>query len=305
MAAAAVALAAACSSPDPGSAGFISLGRDGDNVGAVGASPGVGGGVPTGGAFPMGGTTGGTFPVGGTAGTAFPVGGTTGVNGGTSTNGGTAGDGNGGTGGDGPSCGSGGMPLVPEPNSGGSALFEACGEAGPNQRICMMDGTAVHCGYSQYPVERCAPGTCETGCCHATSDPCPIGGLTDFGYDCAGGCDAVESCTQAPILNLTINERDIRVVRVGGSNTVGEQCGQGTRRNFELLLDGAPAHLMVSPPWMLAEGFTCADAPDSQCLVSQAGYRFVVVMTDADPPPPRNVVIFAHERETLTCASRY
>ena len=189
-----VALVAACSSPDMIESGFISLGRDGTGDGGVaygGQSAGTGGVFPNGGAG-----TAGAFPGGGTAGTAIPVGGTTsgdgGTNGGTagdaiggaSTDGGAPGDPSGGAantgliagnasggtmgeGGDGPVCGSGGLPT----DQGG---LETCERVGRVGRICTPFGVR-YCGQVYGAViEQCEPGTCETGCCHETSDPCSI-----------------------------------------------------------------------------------------------------------------------------------
>jgi hypothetical protein len=51
---------------------------------------------------------------------------------------------------------------------------------------------------------------------------------------------------------------------------------------------------------MVVQSPTCADAPDATCGVSPAGNRSVFVMTDADPPPARNVVIESHSAG-VTC----
>jgi hypothetical protein len=277
-----IALVAACSSPGLTDEGFISLGRefaDGGVAGTAGAGTAIsmGGVIANGGVSTSGTSTGNA--VGGVmsmGGTLISQGGTTGVNGGT------------GTGAEGPSCGSGGMPLVPEP-SGGAALTEACEQAGPNQRICLMDGTAFHCGVSEYPVEQCAPGTCETGCCHATADPCPIADpLALPSIDCNGDCADNGECSQAPIVELTLDESDVRIVRVGGSNVVDGECG----KYFEIDLNFphfSGARVTVSPPWRL--GGQCPAPEDGQCYVTQPNFAVVFVTTDVEAPPPRNVVI--------------
>lgn len=263
---ASVIVAGACSSPDRNDSGFISLGRDRNNDGGNGAVSETGGAS----------ATGGTDVAGGTGGTASASG--RGGQGGASP----------GTGGTGNTCGSGPLPT----DEGG---VEACERVGRVGRICTPDDRVYYCGEQLSTfIEACAPGTCATGCCHAVSDPCP----TPYAYDCAGGCGAFD-CAQAPIVNLTLLPNQLEIVRVSGSNLYEEQCGAGgTRRYFEILLDGPAARVTVSPPWGLAESSPCLGAPTPQCSVSPAGFRFVVVTADADAAPPRNVVIETSDNPT-------
>lgn len=308
-----IVVLAGCSASSTTDGGFISLGRDGNgDDGGIGASPGI----ATGGVFASGGTsTSGTGTGGdvGTGGAIIAQGGTTAANGGTAgdANGGTSTSGQGGTstGGDGPTCGSGGMPKITTPTATYEQIIDACGRAGPNGRICLADDSALYCGGDHYAViEYCRVGTCETGCCHATSDRCADLALDPYDcsgdcLNCNGDCVGVRDCTQAPILNLSLRESSLDVVRVGGENTMAEACGTGTRRYFALFLSGSWARVTVSPPWFLAEGFTCKDVSNTSCLLSDSegsSERFVIVMTDENPPPPRNVVIET-SLNVLTC----
>jgi hypothetical protein len=299
--------------------GFISIGRDSAEVGGtIGASPGgpatggvfATGGANTSGAFPTGGTTitvGGTGngPNGGTS--TGSEGGTAGdANGGTSTggeggegdqggtgagaSGGTAGDANGGTstGGEGNTCGSG-----PLPTDGGG--FEACERVGRVGRICTPDDEVYYCGeHVSSFIEQCAPGTCATGCCHATSDPCPVPAPDD--YDCAGDCGGDGICLEDPRILIELEPNALRVVRVGGGNTGELQCGDRTLRTFGVSLESqpftpGPARVTVSPPWRVSEGITCGSS-FGQCVVINGPYMgLAVVSADVDSPPPRNVII--------------
>jgi len=315
-----VALAGACSSSTPDQ-GFISLGRDtGEGgTGAFGAGPSISGAYATG-AGPTGTSTDGEA---GTAGTAISTGGTAGdVNGGTSTganggtasgdggtstgaeggagdqggtdaSGGTAGDANGGTstGGEGNTCGSGSLPTDP----GG---LEACERVGSGiGRVCLPDGRVHYCGERWGgAIEECEPGTCATGCCHASSDPCPL--LPNVS-DCVGDCGAIGSCTEAPIVNLDTSQNGFHFVRVGGSNTASLECGARTVRYFEIFAIGPSSRVTVSPPWQLSGMLSCGPAL-GQCMVTPSGMQFIVVMTDVDAPPPRNVVIEA-QSDGATC----
>jgi hypothetical protein len=319
-----VVLAGACSGPSVTDQGFISIGRDSES----GASGFAGtGGFPkvpsTGGVLATGGTSGDT----GTAGTFISQGGTvigggsSGPNGGTSTgseggtagdanggtstggeggegdqggtgagaSGGTAGDANGGTstGGEGNTCGSGGLPT-----GAGGLLFETCEGLRPGQRFCLPDDSVAYCGQNVVDhLEQCEPGTCATGCCHATSDPCPIGGS-----DCAGDCGGDGICLEDPRVLIELEPNALRVVRVGGANTGELQCGDGTLRTFGISLEfpqitTGPARVTVSPPWRVSEGITCG-SPFGQCAVINGPYMgFAVVSADVDSPPPRNVII--------------
>ena len=301
-----IALVAACSEPSTTESGFISLGRDNGDAGVAGtAGFAPTGGTDTGGAPSTGGYggKGGSMSTGGKGGTS------TGGKGGTAgdddgepggvENGGPGGDATGGTstGGAGPSCGSGAMPFYgSDPYARDSEIADACGRAGPNSRVCLADDSVWYCGQYQSGIleKNCAPNTCITGCCHATSDPCPED--DPDAYDCAGDCGGYGLCMNAPIVPVTLAPNFLQVIRVG-SNTTALQCGDRTRHYFELFLDfemlqaGPAARVTVLPPWKLGDTLSC-DSPGSQCFVSQGGgMGFVVVSTDAESPPARNVII--------------
>jgi hypothetical protein len=175
-------------------------------------------------------------------------------------------------------------PVLP-PNAGEAELIQACEQAGADNRICLADDNVVHCGVTPTVLEQCPPGTCSTGCCHATSDPCPpeSPGLQDCEGDCDGGCAG------SPIVSVTMAEDDLQIVRIGDSFAREGECG----RFFEILVNGPGAgvftRITVSPPWRLNRG--CPGPDDGQCLVTDQVSELIVVSTNADVPPPRNVVI--------------
>ena len=65
------------------------------------------------------------------------------------------------------------------------------------------------------------------------------------------------------------------------------------------LVNGPSARVTVSPPWQLSGMLTCGPVL-GQCMVKPSGMQFIVVMTDVDAPPARNVIIES-QSDGATC----
>ena len=276
-----VVLASACSAPDTVEPGFISLGHDDPKeVGGSGAVSGA----PA---------SSGSAGIGGTAAIPPSEGGVTGVTGGTSTGAAPA------------SCGSGGMPALPDRSVGGGAILAACEQSGPNERICIADDV-WYCGENTGGlIEQCDAGTCASGCCHAIADPCAS--EYPVSIDCSGDCggEAPGVCDrdpEAPSTDVVLEQNGLALVRVG-PNAPLVRCSDPSRRRlyFEILLFGPDARVTVSPPWTVDDFSACPGDGGSRCLVSKnptlGAWRAVLVSADASTsvPPPRNVVIETSE----------
>jgi hypothetical protein len=294
-----VAFAGACSSPDLTEEGFVSLGRDlaDGGVAGTGGTGGAGPAISTGGVFSNGGASTSGASTGddaGAAGTIISQGGTPAVNGGTGT---------------GAACGD---ELIPfygaDPWARDSEIATACAYAGPNSRVCLPEGSVWYCGQHGGGIveQGCPNDSCLSGCCHTPSDPCPADDAD--AYDCAGDCGDDGDCTTG----ITLAPNFVQVIRIGPNNPTLE-CNDRSYRYFAINFDfaslqaGPTARITVSPPWELKDAFTC-DPPLGQCLVVNAAFTgdpnfspgFVAIVTDADSPPARNVIIETSDRP-LTC----
>jgi hypothetical protein len=111
--------------------------------------------------------------------------------------------------------------------------------------------------------------------------------------DCAGDCGAYGPCPDpledAPVI---LDRDSVQVFRVGELNAAQGECG----RYYRLLIATRPStystRVTVSPPWRLST--ECAQNSGGQCLAFQNA-SIVVVSTDVEAPPPRNVVIEGSE----------